>query len=445
MRSLLLLLLCLVSADPAAAQLGGATEAAVQADAPAAEPATPIELSSPDREIEARLDSLLGEIDGLGQVEAEVDDGVVTLTGTVLSAAEREEAQAVAARVKGVVSVENDVALEHRIDRRIGPMVEKARELFRQAVAFLPLLLLGLLALAAFWLLGRFLTRSTRLFGKIAPNPLIHTLIAQIVRLLFIVVGLIIAMRIIGAAALLGTVLGAAGVLGLAIGFAVRDTVENYIASILLSVRRPFDPNDHVIIEGFEGRVTRLNSRATFLTSFDGNELRIPNAIVYKAKITNFTQIPDRRFEFLVGVGYENDLERALALALAAAKSVDGVLARPEPEVVVDDLGAYSVAIKVLGWVDQRSSGFFKVRGAAIRAVKKAFDDHSISMPAPIQNIQMIQGEDSEPRPASRPSPEQVEEVSDTSADRTIERKVAEIRAEDDDKEDLLTMASPKE
>src|SRR5690606_18730738 len=164
-----------------------------------------------------------------------------------------------------------NVTTEHRVDRRLAPLVQKSEELGRQLLAFLPLLLLAVLAFVGFWLLGRFLMRRTRLFRRLAPNAFIEALIEQVVRLLFILVGLVVAMSILGATALLGSVLGAAGVIGLALGFAVRDTIENYIASILLSVRQPFAPNDAVIIEGFEGRITRLNSRATIITTWDGN------------------------------------------------------------------------------------------------------------------------------------------------------------------------------
>ena len=256
-----------------------------------------IALQSPDQAIESRLRGLFAQLEELKQVGVQVRSGVVTLTGTTLTAEERQKAEGIASRLAGVVEVENEIGIEHRVGARLDPMVESANELFREVVAFLPLLLLSLVIFIGFWVLGRLATRPTRFFRKIAPNPLVQTLVQQIVRLAFILLGLVMAMRILGATTLLGSVLGAAGVLGLAIGFAVRDTIENYIASVLLSVRRPFAPNDHVIIEGLEGRVTRLNSRATFLTSFDGNELRIPNAIVYKAKITNFSQIPQRRFE----------------------------------------------------------------------------------------------------------------------------------------------------
>lgn len=444
MRFSLFLILLLTFASPVAARQDPVLNDAVDTSGQPGPPSPArIELESPDGEIAARLRGLFAELDGLEDVGAVVRGGVVTLTGTVLSADDSQKAESIASRLAGVVSVQNDTQIEHRVERRLEPMIARAEKLAEQTIAFLPLLLLALIVFLAIWLLGRLLTRSMRLFKRIAPNPLVQTLIAQIVQLLFVLLGLILAMRILGATALLGSVLGAAGVLGLAVGFAVRDTIENYIASILLSIRRPFAPNDHVIIEGLEGRVTRLNSRATFLTSLDGNELRIPNAIVYKAKIINFSQIPERRFEFLVGVGYENDLCEALVRALAATRSVDGVLADPEPSVIIDALDPSTVALKIHGWVDQGKSDFAKVRSEAIRSVKTAFDEQSISMPEPIQNVRAINKEDRKPKPPPKQDRVAAQQVGDTSADRTIENKVNELRSGAG--EDLLTTDAPRE
>lgn len=441
MRSLsLLLFLGFAISEPLSAQ------ASIPTTAPAAEQAGSgssqrIELQSPDRAIANRLRGLFAQFEDLEQVRAQVRSGVVTLTGTALTAEDSQKAEEIASRLAGVVAVENEIEIEHRVGRRLDPMLESANQLLKDVIVFLPLLLLALTVFIAFWVFGRLITRPTRMFQRIAPNSLVQALVQQIVRLAFILLGLVVAMRILGATTLLGSVLGAAGVLGLAIGFAVRDTIENYIASILLSVRRPFAPNDHVIIEGFEGRVTRLNSRATFLTSFDGNELRIPNAIVYKAKITNFSQIPQRRFEFDVGIGYENDLCHAMAIALEAVKGSDGVLGDPEPFVLTDALDPSTVKLKVFGWVDQRLSDFGKVRSEAIRAVKSRFDAEDISMPAPIQNVRAI-GEPSGPS-ATRSTSKQIAAVTDTTADRSLDKKVHALRSKSG--EDLLTTEAPRE
>lgn len=430
-------------ATAASAQVPGLPKAVAE-DAAAPSPA-PLELKSPDAEIAARLRGLFADIEGLHDVRPEVRGGVVILRGATLTAADGDRAANIAGRLAGVVAVENDLITEHRVSRRVQPLLDRAREVGRSTLDFAPLLLVALLTFLGFWLLGRGLTRSTRLFRKIAPNPFVENLVEQAIRLGFLIAGLLAAMSILGATALLGSVLGAAGLVGLAVGFAVRDTIENYIASILLSVRQPFAPNDLVSIAGHEGRVTRLNSRATLLMTLDGNEVRIPNATVYKSVILNFTRSPERRFEFEVGVGYENDLSRAQAIALNAAKSVPGLLAEPPPSAIVHQLDAYAVVLKVFGWVDQSRSDFLKVRSETIRRVKATFDEAAISMPEPIQNVRTLT--DAPPPPAqlapSPAAPAEIAEISDTTADHTIKEKVHHLRASGE--EDLLSPHATRE
>jgi small-conductance mechanosensitive channel len=377
-------------------------------------------------------------------VRVRVNGGVVALSGTTLDDGARDEAQAVAARVTGVVSVENGIEVEHRLGRRIAPIVEQSEALGQRILAYLPLFAFALVVLAAFWMAGVLVTRWTNLFRRFVRNPFIEALLEQVVRLVFIIAGLVVAMSILGATALIGSVLGAAGVLGLAIGFAMRDTIENYIASILLSVRRPFAPHDTVIIEGVEGRITTLNSRATIITTADGNEVRIPNAIVYKTKIVNLTRTPERRFEFELRVRLDTDIACALAIALSAAKGVEGVLEEPAPGALVSRIDESAIVLTVLGWVDQRTSDFNKVKGETIRAVKEAFDAEEIDLAEAVQIYRELPA----PRPAKpsktrEPNSEELSEIKDTSRDTTIERKVEQRRATADN--DLLTEAAPRE
>lgn len=420
--------------------------------AEAAAPAEALPLASPDGEIAERLTGIYAQVEGLEGVRPKVVGGVVTLEGSALTAADKAKAQAIAERLAGVVSVENELAIEHRVSARLNPLVEKTREIGRSILEFLPLLLVALAVFAGFWSAGRLLTRTTSLFRKIAPNPFIEALIEQVIRLGFILAGLVAAMSILGATALLGSVLWAAGLFGLAVGFAVRDTIENYIASILLSIRQPFAPNDHVLIEGYEGKITVLNSRATVITTFDGSEVRIPNATVYKANITNFSRSPERRFQFEIGVGYDDDLTYALALALSTVKGVEGVLEQPGPSVVVDRLDAYAVVIKVFGWADQVQSDFGKVKSETIRQVKEAFQKAGISIPEPIQNVRRIDETDgaapaqppATPQPAApQPIEAALKEIRDTAPDDTLTRKVSAIRQTSDT--DLLSEGKPTE
>lgn len=438
MRTILLLVALLLSV-PASAQ-----EAATSQPAPAraAAAASPIPLQSPDAAIAQRLNQVFLAIDGLHGVRPSVEGGVVTLAGTALNAKAKGEAAQIAARLAGVVAVQNRITAEHRLDRRLAPLLARGEQLASGFLAFLPVLAVALLAFAGFWLLGGVVSRSNAMFARLAPNPFVRTLVEQIVRLGFILVGLVVAMSILGATALLGSVLGAAGVLGLAVGFAVRDTIENYIASILLSIRQPFAPNDLVIIEGFEGRVTRLNSRATIITTGGGNEVRIPNATVYKANIVNLTHTPDRRFEFVVRIALGCHITSALAAALKALGRVPGVLHDPEPGVVVERLDPDAIVLEATGWVDQARSDYGKVKSEAIRAVKEAFDAEHIVIAEPVQLIRRLPPEAAHAG-RRRPTPEEMSAIKDTRADRTIERKVRAVRA--GPSEDLLTHAGERE
>ena len=180
-------------------------------------------------------------------------------------------------------------------------------------------------------------------------------------------------------------------VLGVALGFAFKDILENYLAGILLSLRQPFAQRDHVVIDGNEGVVVALTSRATILMTPDGNHLRLPNALVFRGVMLNYTRNPGRRFEFDVGVGVNEDLVAAQRLGLEALAGLDGLLAKPPPRAFINALGDSSVQLRFQGWVDQRTHEFVLVRSEAIRTVKLALEAAGMDMPEPIYRVQITE------------------------------------------------------
>ncbi|MEM7566186.1 MAG: mechanosensitive ion channel domain-containing protein, partial [Pseudomonadota bacterium] len=272
------------------------------------------------------------------------------------------------------------------------------------------------------------------------------------VRLVFVALGLVLALDILGATALIGTVLGAAGLVGLAVGFAVRDTVENYIASILLSLRQPFRPNDLVLIEGIEGHVTAMTSRATVLTTLESNHVRIPNATVFKAVITNYSREPVRRFDFRVGVETD-DLRRAVDLGLESIRALDFVLDDPDPIGFIEGVGDSAIVLFFAGWIDQRTTSWPKAKSEAIRVVMLAFEAADIGVPEPIYRlrfdgagaeVRVIDGEGRR-KPAAKPRPAPIDETPadvglDIEAD--LQARVAEERTHT---HDLLDDNAPRE
>src|SRR5690606_21293403 len=145
-----------------------------------------------------------------------------------------------------------------------------------------PLLLLALLVATAGWLIGGWLSRRALLARLSSQNPFLRDLTRTTVRWIVFGIALLIALEVMDATALVGAVLGTAGVMGVALGFAFKDTLENYLAGILMSLRQPFAPRDHVVIDGNEGLIVAMTSRATILMTPDGNHLRLPNALVFR-------------------------------------------------------------------------------------------------------------------------------------------------------------------
>ena len=338
-----------------------------------------------------------------------MSSGVVTLSGEVVDTAAAETLTRLVTRVDGVVTIENLVTETADLNQRLAPALERLRLRGLRILANAPIFLVSVAVFSAILALGWLATTRLRLWDRLAPNAFIADIYRALARIGFAVAGLIVALDILNATALIGAVLGAAGVVGLAVGFAVRDTVENFIASILLSLRQPFRPDDVVDIDGALGSVARLTSRATILISPDGNQIRIPNATVFKGRIVNFTRDPQRRFVFTLGVDTEADLAQALAIGAEALSRRPFVLAEPPVSAWISEVGDSSVVLSFAAWTDQSRFDFLKARGEGIRVAKAALEEAGMTLPEPIYRLRMEQmpGGAVAPVPApARPPPD---------------------------------------
>lgn len=383
----------LLSIGPAAlAQSLSPTTEAVPAQAQSSPPtiATRADGQS-DADIRERIRSIFSEVAGLRDVGVRVSAGVVTLTGTVATTDDVESAGAIAARVTGVVTVQNDIDRDLQVDSNLTPVLDKFADDLRSLLRGLPLIGVALAIASLIGAFGYLLASFGTLWRKITPNAFLAELLASLVRFAFIVLGLVAGLEVLGATALLGAVLGGAGVIGIAIGFAVRDTVDNYVSSLMLSLRQPFRANDHVVIEGNEGRVVRLTSRATILMTLEGNHLRIPNSTVFKAVILNYTRNPERRFEFDLGIDAEDDPVDGMAVGLAALRDLAFVLDTPAPTAIICEVGDSNIVLRFFGWVNQTQTDFLGGRSLAVDAAKRALEGAGFALPEPIYRLRFDQ------------------------------------------------------
>jgi small-conductance mechanosensitive channel len=406
-----------------------------------------------DKKICSRLEDIFSELDELKHVTLNVSNGVVELKGNTISDIYRDKAVQLARQVEGVVEVENYITVNLNLKTRLEKTLQQIMSIANHLLTGFPIFLIALSVFIGFWILGGWVSQRKNLYKHITLNKFIAALLGQIVHLFFIIIGLMIALMLMDATALMGTILGAAGVVGLAVGFAVRDTVENYIASVLLSLRNPFDVNDYVLIAGQKGNVVRLTSRATILISPDANHIRIPNATVYKSVIVNYTRLPERRFQFDVKISQKEDILHAQALAIDTLHHIASVLKEPKPSVIVSDLVDEGVILRVFAWVDQGENSISKVRGESIREIKQTFDKNDIVMPGAIYKIvtssedETKETKDKVETMSSRTKQKlskQLKKVQDVTVDRTVEERV-EAEHKENSLENLLEDDAPKE
>lgn len=293
-----------------------------------------------------------------------------------------------------------DLPEDTNVAKRLDFAFTNATDKLMRLVSAAPLLLVAILIVMLFSWLGGFISRRLHWLRLRTDNPYLDGMLRGAVKIVIVLSGVVIALDMLEATPLVSAVLGSAGVVGLVMGFAFKDIAENYIAGILLSLRRPFAPGEHVKIDGNEGRVVALSSRATQLMTLEGNELRLPNALVFKAIILNYSRNPKRRFDFTITIDGAQSIHASQELAMDRIASIDGVLDDPRPSWTVVEYTPAGITLRFFGWVNQRESDLGKVRSECIRQVKAAFSKAGIESPRTVYHV--INGNEPE---AAAPGP----------------------------------------
>ncbi|MGE3540193.1 MAG: mechanosensitive ion channel domain-containing protein [Candidatus Tectimicrobiota bacterium] len=369
------------------------------ATAPADQPKLPtpakvdVQPLARDDDIRQRLESILQATDWFVKPQVRVDEGVVFLTGSTNREALKAWAGDLAQRTQDVVAVVNQLTVTTPSVWDLRPAVEGLHTLWHDFLYSFPFLACGLLILLLAWGVACLTTRGLRrLLQPRLAVALLREVIVRAAGVLVLVLGIYLVLKIAGLTRLALTMLGGTGLIGLVIGIAFRNITENVLASILLSVQRPFRRGDLVDIAGVVGYVHQLNVRTTVLMALSGHHVQIPNATVYQSIIRNYTSNPNRREDFILGIGYEVRIPEAQAVALQVLAEHPAVLQDPEPWVLVDSLGSTTVNLRIYFWLDGSRHSWLKVKSSVIRLIKRAFQEHNISMPDEAREVIFPQG-----------------------------------------------------
>ena len=335
-----------------------------------------------DSEIQKRLEDILNATGWFTQISVEVKEGVVFLSGNTKNEEFKKWAGNLGRNTQNVVAVVNKIEVIEPSLSDFSIVKQIFKNHWRGFIKSLPSVIIGIIILIAAWGLARLGSLMTRvLLRRKFRKSLLQDVIARGVGILIFLFGVYLIFEIVDLTSAALTIVSGTGLLGIILGIAFRDITENFLASILLSVHNPFQTGDLVEIGGVTGYVQGLTMRVTLLMSVDGNHIQIPNSIVYKSNIYNYTSNPNRREEFLVGIGYADTISKAQEIALNVLEKHEAVLKDPEPWVLVDSLGKATINLRIYFWLDGSQHSPLKVRSSVIRLVKGAFQAEGISMP----------------------------------------------------------------
>jgi len=256
-----------------------------------------------------------------------------------------------------------------------------------------------LLALAADWglkivlalliyVVGKWITRRiTKLLRALmegrSVDPTLVNFLANIVYAVLLVAVILAALDTLGIP--VTSLLAVVGAAGLAVGLALKDSLGNFAAGVMLVMFRPFTKGDFVEAAGVAGTVDEVRIFSTILTTPDNKKIIIPNAQVAAATITNYTAKDMRRVDLVIGVSYDDDLKVAREVLTRVCTGHPKVLKEPALNIFVLNLGDNSVDFAVRPWA--KTEDYWAVWGDVLEQAKAELEAAGCSIPYPQRDL----------------------------------------------------------
>lgn len=270
-------------------------------------------------------------------------------------------------------------------------LVATLNDYYTEFVALIPKLGLAVLV----FIIAYFIANGIRnlVANRVTPkmdDPLLARFLARTAKTIILVIGILLVLQIIGLGGIASGLLASAGVGAFVIGFAFKDIGENFLAGIMMAFDRPFRIGDTVELNGQKGVVVTLSLRNTQIKTFDGKDIYIPNANVVKNPVVNYTIDGFLRYDFSIGIDYDNDADAAIAMIYKELETIDGILQdTKKPFVSVGSLNSSSMNLDVYFWIDtfDKSISVGKIKTRAINQVLQRLGDEGFYMPGDVLEL----------------------------------------------------------
>ena len=279
--------------------------------------------------------------------------------------------------------------MDTTISPEIHALIETGISFGLEIAAALAILALG------WWLAGRVQKLILRTLDRLPRmDTTLKPFISSVARYAIIAITLVAVLARLGIQTT--SIIAVLGAAGLAIGLALQGTLQNIAAGIMLLLLRPFKVSDYIDAGGIAGTIDEIGLFTTDMTTYDGVYRSVPNASLWNTSILNYSRLPTRRMDIPVGIAYEDDVEKAMALLLDHIKQDSRVLAEPAPQVLVTGLGASSVDLTLRCWAQR--TDFWTLKFEFNKNAKLWLDAAGISIPFPQRDVHLVPTPD-EPNP----------------------------------------------
>ena len=271
----------------------------------------------------------------------------------------------------------------------ISILLTQLRDMAREAIAVLPQLLIAAVVILLTYFFAKLVRSLVRRFLKRTQiRPSLSNLMVLVSSMGIWIIGCMVA-AIIAFPNLTPTkMLAGLGIGSVAIGFAFKDIFENFLAGIIILLRREMRIGDYIECEGLEGKVENILVRETHIRQTDGQLVIIPNSILFKNPLTIRTDLDERRTTIVCGVGYGEDVDQSRSVIKEAVLSCDSVISNTRTvQVFAQEFADSSINFEVTWWTKSKPVDIRTSRDEVIAAIKRALDDAGIEIPFPYRTL----------------------------------------------------------
>lgn len=279
--------------------------------------------------------------------------------------------------------------MEEQLESSWSKLLDKLSGWIDALVLNLPNFLIALLIfIIASWLSRNLQGVTNKYLKRIIRQPAIRGLVSNVVSVLVIILGLILALSILNLDGTLKSLLAGAGVAGLAISLALQGTLANTFSGLFIAIKDEMKVGDWVETNGFSGKVVEVDLRNTKIKESDNNIVVVPNKLILDKPFKNYGLTMRIRTTITCGVGYESDLPNVKKIAVEAIQELYPPNEGEQIEFYYTDFGNSSIDFLLRFWVDaQENLTSLEVKSEAITKIKETFDKNDVNIPFPIRTI----------------------------------------------------------